>query len=95
MILGQNRSPNAPRSKSAVTTATTADPGKLPRHASVRISSLPIALLGQAPRQFWGEPYGRLKDPFGHEWTIAQMLDALDSDEVENAARAHLTRGEQ
>ncbi len=24
--------------------------------------------------QFWGELYGRLKDPFGHEWTIAQAL---------------------
>jgi len=46
-------------------------------------------------KQFWGEIYGRLKDPFGHEWTIAQMLDALDSSEVENAARDHLTRAEQ
>jgi len=42
-------------------------------------------------RQFWGELYGRLKDPFGHEWTIAQMIDVLASDEVENAARAHLS----
>jgi PhnB protein len=44
-------------------------------------------------RQFWGELYGRLKDPFGHEWTIAQMIDVLASDEVENAARAHLSSG--
>jgi PhnB protein len=49
----------------------------------------------QLAKQFWGELYGRLKDPFGHEWTIAQMLDALASDEVENAARAHLTAREQ
>lgn len=27
-------------------------------------------------RQFWGELYGRLRDPFGHEWTIAQFLRA-------------------
>ena len=37
-------------------------------------------------KQFWGELYGRLKDPFGHEWTIAQVLDLLDSAEVQNAA---------
>ena len=49
----------------------------------------------QLAKQFWGELYGRLKDPSGHEWTIAQMLDALASDEVENAARAHLTAREQ
>src|SRR5580704_16922177 len=43
-------------------------------------------------KQFWGELYGRLKDPFGHEWTIAQMLDApASTEEVDNAAKAHLT----
>jgi PhnB protein len=36
--------------------------------------------------QFWGELYGRLKDPFGHEWTIAQLLQLLGSAEVEAAA---------
>lgn len=25
-------------------------------------------------RQFWGELYGRVRDPFGHEWTIAQWM---------------------
>ncbi len=36
--------------------------------------------------QFWGELYGRLKDPFGHEWTIAQMVKQLADDNVEKAA---------
>jgi PhnB protein len=54
--------------------------------------ALPIIPLAE---QFWGELYGRLKDPFGHEWTIAQMLKALGSAEMENAARAHLTPREQ
>ena len=35
---------------------------------------------------FWGERYGRLRDPFGHEWTIAQMLEVLDDDQVRRAA---------
>ena len=37
-------------------------------------------------KQFWGELYGRLKDPFGHEWTIAQLLQILENAEVEHAA---------
>jgi len=48
------------------------------------LSIIPLA------KQFWGELYGRLKDPFGHEWTIAQLLEVLDSAQVENAAIAAL-----
>ena len=48
------------------------------------LSIIPLA------EQFWGELYGRLKDPFGHEWTIAQLLQTLDSAEVESAAMAAL-----
>lgn len=40
--------------------------------------------------QFWGEYYGRLKDPFGHEWTIAQMLQHLSEEEVGSSAKAVL-----
>ncbi len=40
--------------------------------------------------QFWGEYYGRLKDPFGHEWTIAQMLRQLSEEEVERSAKSAL-----
>jgi PhnB protein len=39
-------------------------------------------------RQFWGEYYGRLKDPFGHEWTLAQMIEHLSDAEVEKAAKS-------
>jgi PhnB protein len=59
---------------------------------ALNAGALPVIPLA---KQFWGELYGRLRDPFGHEWTIAQMLDALASDEVENAARAHLSSREQ
>lgn len=37
---------------------------------------------------FWGERYGRLRDPFGHEWTVAQMLQHLDDEQVRRAAMA-------
>ena len=54
--------------------------------------AVPIIPLAE---QFWGELYGRLKDPFGHEWTIAQVLQILASAEVENAAAAVLSPRER
>jgi PhnB protein len=59
---------------------------------ALNAGALPIIPLA---KQFWGELYGRLKDPFGHEWTIAQMIQALASADVENAARVHLAPQEQ
>ena len=47
-------------------------------------------LLVPMEEQFWGEYYGRLKDPFGHEWTIAQMLEHLTEEEVQHAADEEL-----
>jgi len=54
---------------------------------AVNAGAVPVIPLAE---QFWGELYGRLKDPFGHEWTIAQLLHILGSAEVENAAAAVL-----
>jgi len=53
------------------------------------LSIVPLA------KQFWGELYGRLKDPFGHEWTIAQALEILGNAEVEEAAASVLRKGNQ
>jgi PhnB protein len=50
---------------------------------AITVGAIPIILLA---KQFWGELYGRLKDPFGHEWTIAQLLQPLGNLEVEAAA---------
>jgi PhnB protein len=36
---------------------------------------------------FWGELYGRVQDPFDHEWTIAQMLRPMTPEAVAAAAR--------
>jgi PhnB protein len=54
---------------------------------ALNAGATPIIPLAE---QFWGELYGRLKDPFGHEWTIAQLLQILGSAEVESAAAAVL-----
>ncbi len=35
--------------------------------------------------QFWGDRYGKLKDPFGHSWSIATHTKDLSMDEMHNA----------
>ena len=48
--------------------------------AAGAVEVIPLAL------QFWGEYYGRLKDPFGHEWTIAQFVAPRTDAQVEQAS---------
>jgi PhnB protein len=34
--------------------------------------------------QFWGDRYGKLKDPFGHKWSIATHVKDLSVDEMKS-----------
>ena len=36
--------------------------------------------------QFWGDRYGRLRDPFGHEWSLASRIEDLSPDEIHQRA---------
>jgi len=39
--------------------------------------------------QFWGDRYGKVLDPFGHQWNIATHVEDLTSEEIgERAAKA-------
>jgi PhnB protein len=38
--------------------------------------------------QFWGDRYGSLVDPFGHQWSIATHTRDLSLEEIEEAGRA-------
>lgn len=38
--------------------------------------------------QFWGDRYGRLRDPFGHEWSLASRIEDLSPDEIRRRAVA-------
>ncbi|HEX4232486.1 MAG TPA: VOC family protein [Bryobacteraceae bacterium] len=58
---------------------------------ALHAGALPIIPLAE---QFWGELYGRLKDPFGHEWTVAQSLNLLGSNEVQEAAASVFNKKE-
>ncbi len=37
---------------------------------------------------FWGDRYGKVKDPFGHEWSIATKIKDLTPAEMEAAQKA-------
>lgn len=32
--------------------------------------------------QFWGDRYGKLKDPFGHKWSIGTHVKDLSADDM-------------
>jgi uncharacterized glyoxalase superfamily protein PhnB len=36
---------------------------------------------------FWGDRYGKLRDPFGHEWSIAHHIRDVSPTEIAEAAR--------
>ena len=35
--------------------------------------------------QFWGDRYGKVKDPFGHTWAIATHIKDLSPEEMKKA----------
>lgn len=37
---------------------------------------------------FWGDRYGKVADPFGHEWGIATRVKEMTDQEIQDAARA-------
>ncbi|PZD74841.1 hypothetical protein C1752_01042 [Acaryochloris thomasi RCC1774] len=43
-------------------------------------------VLMEPADMFWGERFGRVRDPFGHEWGIATQLREMSPDEIQTAA---------
>ena len=44
---------------------------------------------------FWGDRYGKVTDPFGHEWGIATRVKELTPEEMQQAAEAWLAQAAQ
>lgn len=40
------------------------------------------------PREFWGDRYGMLIDPFGHRWSVATTVRTVSQEELQRAAAA-------
>lgn len=38
--------------------------------------------------QFWGDRYGKLLDPFGHSWSVAQHVEDVSMEEMNRRAQA-------
>lgn len=43
---------------------------------------------------FWGARYGKIVDPFGHEWGINQQLKEMTPEETQAAADEFFKKGE-
>ena len=43
--------------------------------------------------QFWGDRYGKLVDPFGHHWSVAEHLEDLTKEQVAERMAAALAGG--
>jgi PhnB protein len=41
---------------------------------------------------FWGDRYGKLADPFGHEWAIGTHIEDLTPAEMEQRMKAEMAR---
>lgn len=39
---------------------------------------------------FWGDRYGQVKDPFGHNWSIATHKQDLSQEEIQKAGESVL-----
>ena len=37
--------------------------------------------------QFWGDRYGKIQDPFGHEWGVATHMREVSPEEMDEAMR--------
>lgn len=38
--------------------------------------------------QFWGDRYGVVKDPFGHQWSLGQPVREVSYEEIQEAMRS-------
>jgi PhnB protein len=39
--------------------------------------------------QFWGDRYGVLEDPFGHQWSMGQPVREVSMEEIEESIKQH------
>jgi PhnB protein len=44
---------------------------------------------------FWGDRYGRLRDPFGHSWSLAQHIEDVAPAEMEKRAKEAMAKQQQ
>jgi PhnB protein len=45
--------------------------------------------------QFWGDRYGKLKDPFGHKWSIATHVKDMSEDDMKKGMDEAMAKAEK
>jgi PhnB protein len=55
-----------------------------------RAVALGARVLMPVQDMFWGARYGKIRDPFGHEWGINQQQKQLSKEEADAAAKEFL-----
>jgi len=45
--------------------------------------------------QFWGDRYGKLRDPFGHKWSIATHVKDMSEDEMKRGMDEAMAKAEE
>jgi PhnB protein len=45
-------------------------------------------VLMEVADQFWGDRFGTVQDPFGHQWSVATHVEDVPPEEIEERARA-------
>ncbi len=46
-----------------------------------------LICAGAAEDMFWGDRYGKLEDPFGHQWSVATHVRDVSPEELQQAAQ--------
>lgn len=63
-------------------TISTTDADRLVRRAVERGARVIMPVQDM----FWGARYGKIVDPFGHEWGVNQQLEQISAEETQNRA---------
>ncbi len=71
-----------PRGGSPVTLNLYVADAKKSFQAAIQAGAKPVM---EVTEMFWGDLYGRLVDPFGHNWAVAQRVKQLSPAEVQQA----------
>jgi PhnB protein len=78
--------------------STNGNPGSLHIYVEDADASFDRALKAGAKARypledaFWGDRYGKVTDPFGHEWSIATRVKDLTKAELEQAGKAWMEK---
>jgi len=80
---------------------TNGNPGSLHMYVADADAAYDRAIkAGAKPRYpledaFWGDRYGKVTDPFGHEWGIATRMKELSPAEMEKAGKEWMAKNTQ